>query len=149
MQEVALSDWAMYSQEGTKYDTPEYPFSLRFHPTGQISTPDDYAGHEIWVDLMKVPVGSTLWEVWAYDKPQELGGVESHIADVNLATAMTTSQWGDKHFYVRHQKMDVDLAQHNDWTPYTPKFHLFGDSTKQETCDAAALGCPFAHMWLQ
>lgn len=130
-----------------------FPFSLRFHPTGKVSTPDDYAGHDLWVDLMAVPNGSTLYEVWAMDKPAELGGVETHIADVNLLTQLTTSQWGDKHFFIRHQKMDTDLESHPEWVPYTEKFRIFGAGkpvcTYAKGQEAAGAGCPYAKMFLQ
>lgn len=141
IQEVGLSDMAGYKQDGTKIDTPVFPFSLRFHPTGELSTPDAYAGHPFTEDLMKVPVSSTLWEVWAYDKPAALGGVETHIADLKLTSDMTSSKWGDEHFFIRHQFMDDDVALHPEWEPYLDKFGLFG------TYKSA--GCPFAQMFLQ
>ncbi|MCS5595079.1 MAG: hypothetical protein NZ730_11120 [Porticoccaceae bacterium] len=50
---------------------------------------------------MEIPNGSTLYEVYAMDKPKELGGVETHIADLVLNTKLTTSKWGDEHFFIR------------------------------------------------
>ena len=34
---------------------------------------------------------------------QELGGVETHIGDLVLTSELTSSNWGDKHLYFRHQ----------------------------------------------
>jgi len=93
------------------------------------------------LDLMSIPVGSVLWEVWALDKPKELGGKESYIADVILSEAMTTSKWGDRDFFIRHQSMDVDLLQHKEWTDYCPKFRW--RQPKAKKCLAKASGCPF------
>ena len=34
---------------------------------------------------------------------QELGGVETHIGDLVLTSELTSSNWGDKHLFFRHQ----------------------------------------------
>ena len=34
---------------------------------------------------------------------QELGGVETHIADLVLTSQITTTAWGDTHLFFRHQ----------------------------------------------
>ena len=38
------------------------------------------------------------------------------------ASVITPSYWGDEHFFIRHQRMDEDLALKPEWVPYTPKY---------------------------
>ena len=109
---------------------------LRFKPTGEISFPDEYVND--WIeDLMSVPVGSTLYNIWALDKPVELGGVETHIGDLVLNSVMSSSVWGDKHLFFRHQDMHEDVDMFPEWEQYLDKFGLPGD---------AAGKCPVARM---
>lgn len=143
VQEVGLSDMAKWGQDGTKASPTKFPFSLRFHPTGNVSTPDTYiAGSPFTDGLMAIPAGTTLYEVYAMDKPSELGGYETLIAEVVLTSTMSTSMWGDKEFFVRHQDMKDDLNYHPEWEPFTAKFSWFGE-------EGVTSGCPYAKAFLQ
>lgn len=73
-------------------------------------------------DLATIPSGSLLYDIYATDKPVELGGVESKIGQLVTASEMTTSNWGDTHMFIRHQRMDDDLAIKPEWEPYAPKW---------------------------
>ena len=84
---------------------------------------------------MSVPVGTVLYTIWAMDKPEELGGVETHIADLVLTSELTTTNWGDKHMFFRHQDMAEDVEMFPEWEEYLEKFGIPGDS-----------GCPVARM---
>jgi hypothetical protein len=53
----------------------KYPYSLRFHPTGKIAFPDAYHG-TFTDDFATIASGTTLYEIYAMDKPVELGGKE-------------------------------------------------------------------------
>jgi len=121
--EVGLSDWSFYGENGEAVANPVFPFMLRFHPTGDISFSETYV-RPFLEDLVTIPIGSTLYEVWALDQPTELGGVEAHIADLVLTSEMTTSLWGDQHFYIRHQDMWDDIDIKPEWADYTPTFGL-------------------------
>merc|ERR1711970_383676 len=130
--EVGLSDWSFHGEDGEAVASPVFPYSLRFHPTGDISFSDEYQ-RPFTDDLMSIPKGSTLYEVYAMDQPEELGGTEKHIANLVLESEMTTSMWGDKHLYFRHQDMwdDIDLIP--EWYDYTDTFGL------------GLSRCPFKH----
>ena len=132
--EVGLSDWASYGEDGVLTSSLSFPFMLRFHPTGEISFPDEYV-NDFLVDLMSIPKGSTLYEIWALDIPTELGGTETHIGDLVLTSDMTTSNWGDKHLFFRHQDMADDVVIKPEWEDYLDKFGIPGDS-----------GCPVSRM---
>lgn len=117
IQEVALKDMA-------QSDT--YPFSLRFVPHSDVHSlfPTELTGAPMmYVDqLQTVPAGSTLYDVMAYDKPQELGGVETNIGSLVLDGVLTSSKWGDQNLFFRHEKMDDDLKAHPEWAPYLAKY---------------------------
>lgn len=146
----------------------EFPYSLRFHPTGKITFPDTYHG-TFTDDFKTIADGSTLYEIYAMDKPVELGGKEQKIGELNLDGAFTTSKWGDEHYFIRHQFMDEDIKIHPEWEKYTPKFSWrssFKETIEQsnemitdvsegakimldETAKKAramAAGCPFAYL---
>merc|ERR1711973_90005 len=101
---------------------------------GEISFPDEYV-NDFLVDLTSIPKGSTLYQVWALDVPEELGGTETHIADLVLTSDMTTSNWGDKHLFFRHQDMADDVVLRPEWEEYLDKFGIEHES-----------GCPMMNM---
>ena len=68
VQQVALSDWGRYGPDGALAESMSFPFMLRFKPSGEVSFPDEYVND--WLeDLMSIPVGTTLYQIWALDKP--------------------------------------------------------------------------------
>ena len=73
-------------------------------------------------EIDTIPSGSVLYDIYATDMPTELGGVESKIGQFVTASEFTTSLWGDGHMYIRHQRMEEDLALRPEWEPYTPKY---------------------------
>jgi len=134
VQYSALSNWGQYGEDGVEVtDSMLFPYMLRFKPSGEINFPDEYVND--WLeDLKSIPQGTTLYQVWAFDKPEELGGVEAHIADLVLTSEMTTSVWGDKHLFFRHQDMAEDVALYPEWDDYLTKFGIPTD------------GCPVHRM---
>ena len=135
---------ASYTQAG-KAETPVFPFSLRFAPGGKYDFPDTVANGytDFRDDLATIRQGTVLYEVYAMDKPAELGGSEKHIASIKTKSALTTSNWGDEHFYIRHERMDDDLAIHPEWEPYVPKYGgIFANLSQEEM----GSDCPFAEL---
>jgi len=134
VQYAALSNWGQYGEDGVEVtDSMLFPFMLRFKPSGEVSFPDEYVND--WLeDLKSIPMGTTLYQVWALDKPEELGGVEVHIADLVLTSDMTTTMWGDKHMFFRHQDMAEDVALYPEWEEFLDKFGIPTD------------GCPVHRM---
>jgi len=92
-------------------------------------------------DLESIPSGSVLYDIFAMDKPEELGGSEKKIGQLKTVSELTSSKWGDEHLYFRHERMDDDLALRPEWEPYTPKYEgLFNLEQDGES------GCPFANL---
>lgn len=146
IQTVGLSEMASMRQDGTAESPPVFPWKLRFEPTGEFMFPED-APNGVAVDfreqLATIPAGSTLYNVFAMDAPTELDGTELQIAKIVTASQPTSSNWGDEHLYIRHERMDDDLALRPDWKPYTPKYGGFF-SLKQTAEESS--GCPFADL---
>lgn len=119
IQQVGLSNMALYDESGKKEDKPVFPFSLNFVPTQDMNFPDDYVApvHE---QLKNVPVGLTLYKVYAMDKPAELGGKETQIANIVLSSELMTSTWADKSLFFRHQNVQDDVSLKPEWDSYLP-----------------------------
>jgi len=116
---VGVSDFARYGTSG-KYETNvQFPHQLRFQPTNEVpSFPDEYSGMDVNEMLQTVTKGTTLYDVYATDKPVELGGKESKIAKIVLDEKFVTSKWGDTGYFIRHLNMAEDLALRPEWTTF-------------------------------
>lgn len=130
--QVGLSNMALYDESGAKTSDPVFPFSLNFVPDSGLSFPDDYEDN-VNNQLMTIPAGSRLYRVFAMSAPRELGGEETHIADLVLTSALTTSVWGDRHLYFRHQNMADDLSLRPEWEQYAEKW-----TAGVQTCSLAS-----------
>ncbi len=134
---------ASKDQTGKTASKNVFPWKLRFQPTGKFEFPSTMsAGYsDFLTDLESIPSGSVLYDIFAMDKPEELGGSEQKIGQIKTASELTTSNWGDEHLYFRHERMDDDLALRPEWVPYTPKYTgLFNLAQDGES------GCPFANL---
>ena len=69
-------------------------------------------------NLTELKEGTTLFDVFALDKPELLGGTEQAIAQIILESDMITSNWGDEHLYFKHTFLLDDLELHPEWIPY-------------------------------
>lgn len=150
IQTVGLSDMASIDQAGNT-ETPNFPWKLRFEPTGEFEFPSDTYDVPFEQYLQTIPAGSVLFNVYAMDKPEELGGAEAKIAEFKTASTMVTSYWGDEHMYFRHQLMDDDLKIHPEWEPYTPNPKVFFNHIKNTVNDvvenAFGADCPFLSLF--
>ena len=79
VQEVGLSDFSEYDTKGQKNEKKIFPFSLTFKPG--VSThklfPKDMVNNDPMAyvgQLETVPANYVLYDVYALDKPTEMGG---------------------------------------------------------------------------
>lgn len=93
---------------------PVFPFELIYKPHTDVK----YVFPEIVVNnnpldyverLTTINENANLFEVYALDKPVELGGKEIKIGTLKLKGKLVNSSWADKDLFFRHQKMDEDL----------------------------------------
>merc|ERR1712055_976246 len=89
IRQVGISNWSFFSPDGTEAESPVFPYRLRFHPTGDIVFSDEYV-QPFTDDLKSIPAGSTLYEIYALDKPVELLGEEQHIGNLVSTSEMIT-----------------------------------------------------------
>jgi hypothetical protein len=100
----------------------------------------------------EIPEGTTLWNVFAWDAPFELGGQEYLVGRIVTTSEFTTSMWGDKHLFFRHEFPNFDLERRPEWIPFTPGHasvisdDLLGFQATG-TASRLASGCPFANLW--
>lgn len=153
VQAVGLSAWSQFEQTGVPVTDPVFPFSLRFHPTGEIEFPSTYSENNYYLDDLKtVKSGTTLYEVYGMSAPSELGGHEFLIGDLVTTSDVTSSLWGDDHLFYRHQMTEDDIALKPEWKPYYPVYSIGSgsasvDSLITDTFDAFKAVCPFAYLW--
>ena len=143
IQSMGMSDMAAYTEDGTAEASPVFPWNLRFQPTGEIMFPNtlaEGARDNFMDDLATIPAGSVLYDVYAQDKPTELGGTEQLIAKLVSDSTFTSSNWGDEHLFFRHQRYDDDLVFHPEWEPYVPRYEGFFKLQQEATSKP---GCPF------
>ena len=119
--QVGISEWGRATEDGEVEPKLEFPYRLRFHPSGKIVFPDSFHG-PINEDLITLPMGTKLYDVFALDKPEEMGGTEKMIGEVVLTSNLITSKWGDKKLFFRHQDMVEDLRHRPEWSKHTPVF---------------------------
>jgi len=121
---------AEYDTTGKKEESKVFPFSLRFKPTANVHTliPKEYPGDVMAFvgQLETVPANAKLYDVYALDKPTEMGGKETMIGTLQLDGQLTRSKWGDEQLFFRHQLNDDDLKIKPEWEKYTAKCPFFG-----------------------
>jgi len=122
VRQVGLSDWARYGENGRRFTDSEmnYPYKLVFRPTGDIVFPDEYHG-ALADDLATVEKDAVLWDVFAWDNPEELGGREELIGSLILTSPLVPSLWGDTKLFFRHQDMRDDFILRPEWEKFTIK----------------------------
>jgi len=135
IRQVGISDWGKFGQDGVEEKVLSFPYRLRFHPTGNITFSDNYV-RPTNQDLVTIPSGSVLYQVFALDVPEQLGGKEKRIADLVLTSEVVPSRWGDEHLFIRHQDMAEDLRLRPEWNQYTPQYSFFlRDADRPSPCD--------------
>ena len=122
---LGFSEFARYDQHGNEVSgDPKFPFELEYRPTGLINFPSQTYDRTTFEYLTDIPVDSILYNVYARDKPEELGGQWAHIADIKLKSQLLTSYWGDTKMHFRHYRHDDDFVLEPTWAAYADPFIL-------------------------
>ena len=119
--QVGISEWGRATEDGEVEPKLAFPYRLRFRPSGEIVFPDSFH-RTINEDLATVPMGTKLHDVFALDKPEEMGGTENMIGEVVLTSILITSKLGDKMLFFQQQDMAEDLHHHPEWSKHTRGF---------------------------
>lgn len=120
--QVGLSDFAKYSQSGSKSSSPKFPYKLFFSPTRDVQTRTTRkTADQLNEEFASWSVGITMFDVYACDTPTTFenetpGSLEKHcggrsyLGKVNLAGKCSASDYGDQKFHIRHQRIEEDWA---------------------------------------
>ena len=113
---LGTSEFASYDQDGKEELDPEFPFRLRFEPTGDFNMPADTYDETIFDFFEKIEPDQVLYRVMALAEPTDPDNTEKHIANIIITTKLQKSLWGDEHMYFRHTRMDDDIRRgKHDW----------------------------------
>lgn len=120
---VGLSDIASMTQDGAPVADPKFPFQLFLVPNPDLTAQfadipfsDDY----YTAQLSMIPVGTTLWNVFAVDAPDS--NTRIPLGSIVLTEEFFVSDNGDLKLFFRHQKFAEDLARRPDWDIEFPQF---------------------------
>ena len=130
IQEVGLSDWAKFGQNGQENSSPVFPWRIDFAPNptvaSQFSNSQPSNAMNYLDQLKSVPANSVLYTVYGWTAPPQIGGKKVEIGSLQLQGNLVTSKWGDEKMFFRHQKMDADLRYQPGWKPYYASYKLNG-----------------------
>ena len=63
-----------------------------------------------------------LFDVYALDEPIGLGGEEMLVGRIHTTSRTTTSLWGDRVLFFRHERFNDDLVRRPDWFDHIETF---------------------------
>jgi hypothetical protein len=107
--------------------------------------PDTYSGTFFLDQLITIPEGTDLFEIYGMTAPVEMNGQSVYIGLLQTTSAMITSNWGDKSYFVQHHNLAEDFLLEPEWAQFTPSNVLTTSNSDQER--KTYHGCPFAHLW--
>jgi len=124
---VGLSDFSQIDKHGNNVADFKFPFQLVFEPTLRNNLPDTFK-EDFQLTLSKIPVGTALYKVHALAEP---GSPQVHIGDIVITSQFTSSYFGDRYLFFKHQDMREDVKFKPEWE-------------KHLNVGAGASKCPFA-----
>lgn len=120
--QVGISDVAMYDENGVQADAIDFPYKLILTPTSAVQQPEKVASlEELHAGINSIPSGTKMFDVYgcaeAGDHEHEkVGSLEKScvgaqkIGEISLESQCTNSEYGDKHFFIRHTQVESDWA---------------------------------------
>jgi len=91
---MSLMEMSQYAENGDKIEQPHWPFMIDLEPYDVYGWTDAYQ-NDFNDQLSVVKSGTSLFKVFAYDEPPELGGEDRQIGWIVLRSDMQTSRWAD------------------------------------------------------
>lgn len=145
---MSVMNWGEYTESGVKEQRPVWPFILDFEPI------DAYGWTDAWQadftdQLSSITPGTVLWKVFAFSDPKhKLSGSRGDlIGRVVLTSEITTSLWGDKSLFFKHQRIDDDLEVHTWWKDYMQTWSLGKMAETPLVHPQPTELCPFAFLF--
>lgn len=113
---VGVKDFSIVKPDGTAVDpnSVKFPFKLNFIPTSAVSSKFSKNFTEDYKTIIKrIPVGTTIYQVEAIEKPGCDGIIIGYIRSSSL---FTTSMYGDTELFFPHSKSENDDSDKNHQT---------------------------------
>eukprot|EP01001_Neometanema_parovale_P006148 NODE_2526_length_1398_cov_59.847843_g2402_i0.p1 GENE.NODE_2526_length_1398_cov_59.847843_g2402_i0~~NODE_2526_length_1398_cov_59.847843_g2402_i0.p1 ORF type:complete len:418 (+),score=123.63 NODE_2526_length_1398_cov_59.847843_g2402_i0:51-1256(+) len=108
---VGTSDAAEWDSRGRKEAKPNFPWEIRFVPSGAVRFPSaPYDLKAMGEHFRSIPVGTTLFNVMAYDMPSDKKSNNGRMIGSVISTSQAvTSNYGDNHLFFRHVWTEYDV----------------------------------------
>jgi len=124
--QVGISDLAKYSQAGRSVASPKFPYKLFFQPTAETQASNSpKTVDQVMDEFARFPVGMKLFTVYACDTPTvdeaasprtlENCGSPQLLGEIKLAGKCSVSDYGDRQFHIRHQRVEEDWVLRPDF----------------------------------
>jgi hypothetical protein len=124
--QVGISDLSKYSQAGRSVATPRFPYKLFFQPSANAHSSDSAKTvDQLMEEFARFPVGMKLFTVYACDTPTadeaappktlDNCGSPKLLGEIKLASKCSVSDFGDRNFHIRHQRIEEDWALRPDF----------------------------------
>ena len=111
---VALSDLARYDQDGNEESTVVFPFKVTLVPTGEVKFKEGKASlTEFSKQWAEISDKAAIYKFLAHSNPDDDAGTE--LGKIILDGRCTTSAFGDEHLFIRHQRIEDDIALKPKW----------------------------------
>jgi len=117
---VGLSYAAQFNQNGEEAKDLKFPYKLVFQPTVEaqnIMTEDPKTMDEILEAMRTIPIGTTVWNVYAQEDPSN--NQLDVLGHVKTTSPVDSSAFGDNSFFIRHQRWEEDMQLRPEWIPHT------------------------------
>ena len=121
---------------------------MEFRPKDPCNFPDEW--HGSYLDTLTsgcIPVGHELFEVWAMENPEAMGGSFYQIGHIEMTSEMVTSLYGDTRLFFRHVRTEEDLEERPEWKEHIEFFDRPTFVKNLPLKPEAPADCPFAFMY--
>jgi hypothetical protein len=116
---LGLSEFASYTESGTKVTNPQFPWVLMLQPNPVLT--QKWAGNtntdipRQFINL--VPQGSVLYKIFGVADPSIPSGVE-YLGYLQTTSPFRASEFGDHTVFYKHTFMEEDFALRPQWQAY-------------------------------
>ena len=117
---VGLSDFASFTEDGTKEENPVFPYQLVFEPNRDLTAKYTDEFQKSYIDMFEndIKKGTELYTIIAIPGPDEPSVV---IGTVVTTSDFTASVYGDTKMFLKHQVFEEDLKLRPEWVKACPK----------------------------
>jgi len=117
---LGASHLSAYDQHGNKVSgNVNFPYRLIFHPVTSYHSayPDTYPGVSYNDQLSATVKPGPIYEIYAINDPVDDSNLTAavQIATLSMTTTLTDSDFGDKHLFLQHPRLEDDLALKPQW----------------------------------